>query len=129
MDRGEDRLDWDDIPHRFWNCGHCKAQNSSVDGECQYCDGHPLGRFALQHEDDCTGHVVIRTNGKGEVYRPYGKTFPVLFTQLGDDAPVILEYQGKSKEFADEDAAIESLAAKYEAWLNHVLPPIPATKR
>ena len=26
------------LPHRFWNCNVCGAQNSELDGECQSCE-------------------------------------------------------------------------------------------
>lgn len=32
------RPDMDDLPHTFWNCDGCNAQNSCLDGECQYCE-------------------------------------------------------------------------------------------
>lgn len=28
-----------DLPIGFWHCEYCGAQNSKIDGECQYCDG------------------------------------------------------------------------------------------
>lgn len=33
-----DPYDEYDDEHVFWNCVACGAQNSSYDGECQYCD-------------------------------------------------------------------------------------------
>jgi hypothetical protein len=27
-----------DMPHTFWYCNACEAQNSCEDGECQFCE-------------------------------------------------------------------------------------------
>lgn len=30
--------DWDDLPHTTWKCEACGAENSCLDGTCQFCD-------------------------------------------------------------------------------------------
>lgn len=35
----ERNADMDDLPHTFWICEECGAENSCLDGDCQYCDG------------------------------------------------------------------------------------------
>ena len=34
----EDRPDYGDEPLGFWECPFCGANNSELDGDCQYCD-------------------------------------------------------------------------------------------
>lgn len=31
-------IDADDMPHREWTCEHCRAVNSHLDAECQFCE-------------------------------------------------------------------------------------------
>jgi hypothetical protein len=33
------RPDADDLPHTAWVCEECQAVNSTLDADCQYCDG------------------------------------------------------------------------------------------
>lgn len=28
-----------ELPHTYWYCEVCEAENSCLDAECQYCDG------------------------------------------------------------------------------------------
>jgi hypothetical protein len=38
-----ERPDMDDLPHTEWQCQHCGAMNSCLDGECQFCDWEDFG--------------------------------------------------------------------------------------
>lgn len=96
------RPDWDDLPHTFWHCKCCGEQNSSVDAGCQFCD---VDDFSLQHEDDCTGYVVLHKRGPYEV-----RGTRIMFTKFGDIQPVMLEHEGNTKTFPNERAAFEALA-------------------
>lgn len=40
-----------DRSHTFWNCNVCAAQNSCLDGECQFCDCGGLNC----KRDSCSG--------------------------------------------------------------------------
>jgi hypothetical protein len=42
------QLDWDDLPHREWECPHCGTSNSDLDAECQWCDNEPIDFEALR---------------------------------------------------------------------------------
>jgi hypothetical protein len=46
-----DRPDMDDLPHTNWTCEKCKAVNSCLDGECQFCDdfAEPFDAAAHDH--------------------------------------------------------------------------------
>lgn len=103
---------------RYWNCKACDRQNTGPAAECQFCN---VDHFWLQHEDDCTGYVKLHQ----AEYLVRGER--ISFTQLGDDAPVALEFCGVSKAFATERAAFEALAKwkyKRDLWLECMLPPI-----
>jgi len=65
-----------------------------------------MSRLSLQHEDDCTGYVML----DGAVYIVRGTR--IEFTQLGFDASVELEHEGKRKSFATVEGALAALEAK-----------------
>ena len=38
----ERNADMDDLPHTEWKCEFCGAENSCLDGECQFCDASKI---------------------------------------------------------------------------------------
>lgn len=56
-----ERPDMDDLPHTTWTCEWCDAENSCIDGTCQYCSEGLYECTECGHTDHPTSECPNKT--------------------------------------------------------------------